>query len=394
MSGSIESYFDEVGGIESFEPVLPVPAVGPPTPGNWRFPLIAADDLPDLEVQWLVEDILPALGFAVLYGRPGSFKTFVALYVATMIAATMSAFGRRTRAGCVVYVAAEGAAGLKRRYQALRRTYDLPNGIPLHFLRSAVDLRNEGVAAEFIAEVLAQCGEPVLIVFDTLARNFGGGNENASEDMGAFVANVDLIRTRLGAAALIVHHTGKDESKGSRGHSSLLGAVDTELEVTRTSEDGAETRTGKLHVTKQKDGEDGISFLYRLDVVPFETPEGFKPRTSLVVVPDDSAPASAAKTKPLTGHKRTAFEALKLAIAEAGERPSAERIPRDAMCVRTSVWRQFFRQIAGLDGKAAEQPFRRARDGLIETLHIGGWGDWYWIPEAYKKNLQPLKHPS
>ena len=73
-----------------------------------------------------------------------------------------------------------------------------------------------------------------LVVIDTLARALAGGNENAPEDMGALIGNAKRIQEATGAAVLFVHHSGKDTSRGSRGHSSLKGAADLEIEVTRT----------------------------------------------------------------------------------------------------------------------------------------------------------------
>jgi len=54
-----------------------------------------------------------------------------------------------------------------------------------------------------------------------------------------------------------VHHAGKDAARGSRGHSLLHCAVDTEIEVTRNS---GHTAT----VTKQRDGATGEQVVFRL----------------------------------------------------------------------------------------------------------------------------------
>ncbi|TFH43867.1 MAG: hypothetical protein E4H01_11535, partial [Lysobacterales bacterium] len=101
-----------------------------------------------------------------------------------------------------------------------------------------------------------------LIIVDTLARTFAGGNENSSEDMGAFIAIIDYLREKTDSAILAVHHSGKDTSRGTRGHSSLFGAVDAEFEVrkVRTAPAvGPGQGAGTFSVTKQKDGLDGWS---------------------------------------------------------------------------------------------------------------------------------------
>jgi RecA-family ATPase len=85
---------------------------------------------------------------------------------------------------------------------------------------------------DLIAEVARQTDKRVvLVVIDTLARAMAGGNENASEDMGAFVRNVDRVRSATSAHTMIVHHSGKNKAAGARGHSSLRAATDTEIEI-------------------------------------------------------------------------------------------------------------------------------------------------------------------
>ena len=50
--------------------------------------------------------------------------------------------------------------------------------------------------------------------------------------MGLFVERCARIQD-TGAHVLLIHHTGKDELKGARGSSALLGAVDVEVEITK-----------------------------------------------------------------------------------------------------------------------------------------------------------------
>ena len=100
-----------------------------------------------------------------------------------------------------------------------------------------IDLRSGKADANaliaLIREVETEFGEAcVLLVIDTLSRAMAGGDENSSTDMAQFVANVDRIRDATKSHVLVIHHTGKDKTKGARGHSSLRAAADTELEVT------------------------------------------------------------------------------------------------------------------------------------------------------------------
>lgn len=265
-----------------------------------RIHLIPWDDLPEIKVRWLIKDLIPAGGFSALYGKPGSYKSFVALYLAAAIATGSEAFGRETTQGDVIYIAGEGGAGLKKRRDALMRKYDLAPGTRVHFLRAQLNLRStEDDAAALVLAIRALNLNPALVIIDTLARAFAGGNENASEDMGAFITVTGKLQEALGhPTILVVHHSGKDEARGMRGHSALLGAVDTELEVVKLTEDDAPERAGKVTVTKQKDGEDGFSLTYCLEFV--QTGAVDPTEGSLVVVPGDppKAPAKDGKGWP------------------------------------------------------------------------------------------------
>ncbi|MFA5677387.1 MAG: AAA family ATPase [Pseudomonas sp.] len=86
---------------------------------------------------------------------------------------------------------------------------------------------------DVIERVANETGEtPQLIVIDTLARNFSG-DENSAGDISKFINHLDEIRFRWGASVLIVHHSGKNPGRGSRGSTALTGAVDAEYEFTR-----------------------------------------------------------------------------------------------------------------------------------------------------------------
>ncbi len=102
-------------------------------------------------------------------------------------------------------------------------------------------------------------GKCALVVVDTLARAFAGGNENDNRDMGGFVKNVDRIRRALGTAVLIVHHAGKNAAAGARGHSSLRAATDTEIEIVNGTDGSREIR-----ITKQRDLEAGPPIRFAL----------------------------------------------------------------------------------------------------------------------------------
>src|SRR5204863_5294247 len=132
----------------------------------------------------------------------------------------------------VLYIAAEAGRGIENRVAAVKQQTTFPETMPFVALTAPIDLCTEEADTEkLIAAVQGvDLGVPVeLIVVDTLSRVMAGGNENQPDHMGAFVRNIDRLRAATGATILIVHHTGKDTSRGARGHSSLRAATDTEI---------------------------------------------------------------------------------------------------------------------------------------------------------------------
>lgn len=338
--------------------------------------------LEDVPTQWLVDGLIPQQSMTALYGRPGSYKSFVALYIALAVSCGMACFGRSAVPGPVVYIMAEGGAGAYRRTRALEAVYGAENPA-VAFLRHPLDLRSsvaDAVALVNAIETLAL--KPALVVLDTLARNFGGGNENSSEDMGAFIATVDKLRHRLGCAVIIVHHSGKDEARGMRGHSMLLGAVDTELEVVKISDDDAPDRLGEMTVTKQKDGEDGFKIGYQMREVPLG--DG---KTSLAVVPVAPEEMPRRKAK-LNAYEDAALRDLVALVNTAG-RPMTVRV-RGAITERRCVPLDDAREhcakgalgqlLAEIGNPASRrQKLKRTLDALLEKSVIGTDTGNLWI---------------
>ncbi len=69
---------------------------------------------------------------------------------------------------------------------------------------------------------------------DTLNRSAPDADENSSKDMGLIIDGMKKIQSQCEGLVICVHHTGKDVSKGLRGHSSLLAALDSAIQVERT----------------------------------------------------------------------------------------------------------------------------------------------------------------
>jgi hypothetical protein len=129
----------------------------------------------------------------------------------------------------VVYVAGEGVGGLAQRVAVWRQYHELARlRAPFYIIPDTVNLLEPATPGVLLASLALRDDQaPALVIIDTLARTMVGGDENGTRDMGAFIANADQIRRATGATVLIVHHTGKDTSRGERGSSALRAAADT-----------------------------------------------------------------------------------------------------------------------------------------------------------------------
>lgn len=227
------------------------------------FPLLA---LAEIGLQgppeWRIDKLLPKVGFGVIYGASGTFKSFVTLDMALTVATGLAWRGQRVEAAPAAYVAGEGTYGIQNRV-VVWREHRYKGDAPFYLAPVAsnfLDPANVRLVAERLKAL-----EIKFVVVDTLARSFGGGDENSSQDMGRFIAACDFIRDECGTFVLAVHHTGKDEQKGERGSNALRGAADVRLNVSR----GIGDMSAIIHVQKQKDSEDGQR--YRIRLVQAET---------------------------------------------------------------------------------------------------------------------------
>lgn len=182
---------------------------------------------------WTVDDILSKPSVAMLYGPPGIYKTFVALSWGLCVATDTPWEGAslyRVDAGPVIYVAAEGAYGLTPRIDAWESWYQ-STAKNVRWCPGPINLMSATQVDAFIQ--VARDDQPALVVFDTLARCMTGGDENSAKDVGIAVENLGHISRQLDATALVVHHSRKDGS-GYRGSSAMEGAVDTNIEMSRS----------------------------------------------------------------------------------------------------------------------------------------------------------------
>lgn len=215
--------------------------------------------LADPDVPYLVRGILPRRGVAVIYGPPASGKTFVGMDLIFSLACGMRFwFCIPIKMAPVAYVPLEGHGGIKKRIKAWQRHNGVDLGDRVQIWAEPFRLDDQGDIDALAQEAVALLGKGCVIVIDTLAQAMAGFDENSSAEMGAAIAGAQRLASLVEGLVILIHHSGKDPTKGMRGHSSLLGALDASIEVSAK----ASGRTWK--VRKSKDGEAGQEYAFDL----------------------------------------------------------------------------------------------------------------------------------
>lgn len=217
-------------------------------------------------IDWLVEGYLEADALGMLYGPSGGGKSFVAVSLACSIATGTPWFGCKVKQGAVFYIAGEGHQGLARRFAAWSKATGvaITKDTPLFKSNRAV-LMLDSAAAEKLKEevkrlVLETGHVPSFIVIDTLARNFGDGDENKQQDANRFIEAMDELRREFGCHVETVHHSGHEMDR-ARGSSVFKAAMDQELWVK------GQGGLLELSVTKMKDAEIPESRRFRISQI-------------------------------------------------------------------------------------------------------------------------------
>lgn len=325
----------------------------PDEPVVRRLDYVLADTLADGDEQFddeLIEGTLGRGAMAVLYGDSNSGKTFAAIDIGAAVCRGVDWLGRPTDSGLVVYLATESPASVQMRLRAYQRYHGVrvPGFV---IVRSPINLfdgdADTTAVISLVGELESEHGIKVaLIIGDTLARLAVGANENAGEDMGVVVRNIDAIRAATGAAFLVIHHTGKDAAKGMRGWSGLRAATDTEIEV--TVDEATSLRSAEI--TKQRDlpGK-GDRIGFRLVPVVLGENRWGTERGSCVVVPSD-APAKPSRGKRPSEIAGAIVEALTQHGAGMLKGSMAKHF--DGRYTRSAVYRELQKMVG--DGRLIE----------------------------------------
>lgn len=199
---------------------------------------------------WLINDFLPKEGYALMFGAPSTYKTFLALDIALSIAAGYvdnPVWPGVEACGPVGFVVGEGRSQIRKRVRAWEQVHFHGEQVENFILIDPVPNVSED-PDQFLS--LLDKVSPIgyeMVVMDTVGRAMQGVNENAQEHASSFTRMVGEIQHNFGTSVLALHHTGKGDTKTARGSSVFRADVDTEIRVEN------EGKIVTLTMTKQKD---------------------------------------------------------------------------------------------------------------------------------------------
>jgi hypothetical protein len=339
-----------------------------PAKPSVAFKFVAVGDLQFHPPEYIVQDLIETESLGLIFGDPGCGKSFIAVDLALSVATGADFHGRATTQGPVFFIAGEGHNGLARRFAAWAQENGTKlTDVPLFKSERAaqfLDMANAAAVAAAVDNLASVHGRPALIVIDTVARNFGAGDENSTQSMGEFITAIDDLKARYpGCTVLLIHHSGHADKQRARGAMALKGALDFEF---RAEKDGPRMM---MTNTKTKDAEPPETMHFTLEGV--DLGEG----ASSAVLRETDAPQG---QKKLTPTQKMAMETYTDAAAEAGAWDNG-----GFRGVHVDDWRpRFYSKHTGDTAESKKKAFQRVRGDLVEKGQLVVTDDVYFTKDA------------
>ena len=325
-------------------------------------------------IQFLIDGLIPQGSLSMLFGDPGCGKSFLAIDIAMCIATGSRFHSKPVKRGAVIYIAGEGYRGLTQRAWAWAAHKEIPiESAEIYISRSSVDIPDDDAREKLTSEIYSLLGDnrkPELIVLDTVARNFGGNDENSTRDMGAFITAVDAINAEFDCTTLLVHHTGHADKSRARGAIALKGALDNEYRLSKNDE------FLTLECTKAKDFEEPKGMRFMLQ--PLELQTGGDIIESAIIKLRDNAFERKRLTKTDQRYLKSFFKAY--------DHIYADREPGQSLSLHLEEWRDFYLPRSTADKHESKmKDFLRCRTALVNKDILTVLDDVYsWTPLTYQ----------
>ena len=214
------------------------------------------DEDVEMFTDYAIKGMLHLGEVVTVYGPSNVGKSLVALEILQHVCKGHALGSRRARKGSIVYIAAEAPISIKRRAKAL----GLTRADGAFFIGDEpIDLLDTCSIAQTIQYLkkLDTSEKLRVVVIDTFSLAIPDADENSATAMSQAISNAKRIALDLKVCVILVHHEGKDDSRGPRGSTAIKAGVDVELKLERSDEfvqlAGAKMRDGL--VTEKMDFE-------------------------------------------------------------------------------------------------------------------------------------------
>ncbi len=353
-----------------------------------------------------VKGLWPRCGLCFVGGPSMSGKSFWTLDALARVCRGEPVLGRKSVPAGTLYIASEGAHGVRKRIKALREKIGGLGGA-FQFIGQAPNLRSEDdladlreTMADAQAAMRAKGLELGVVAIDTLSASIPGADENSAADMSPVLHALQGMAAELGLLVLVIAHTGKDETRGLRGWSGLLANADGLIML--ESPEGA-TRVGS--VVKVKDGESGDRFAFELRRVVLGTDDDGDEISSCVIEETEAPEGNRGGRKPnkAAGNAELVLTAFGRTLADRPRAVNAPGAPAGVYGVELNDLRAMAYKI-GVGGGDAEIPadaspderkrletkwhdqrkkdFKRALEQLLTSRKLRQEGTLVWLFDA------------
>lgn len=324
--------------------------------------------------EWRVESVLPTSGLAVIFGASGAGKSFLWFDLVAAIAEGGKWFGYSTKPCRILCMVLEGYAGLRQRIRAWEEHNERKYPDSVYFVKDEFALNNDDSVGNLQSAIKVANGFDIVVI-DTLNRAAPGADENSSTAMSKLIEAANKLQKTTGGLVVFIHHSGKDEGRGMRGHGSLHAATDSVIELKRYKEN---EHGWKL--IKSKDSEDGATHSFRLTKIEFDEEAGLG--SSLAVEPLGSASEAfnrSVDAKPKGKNQVIVLERISLMLTNStqyGQGGASQKTP----CVKI---KNLLDLVKADIPAPSDRQLERAKDALkalVKTGLIRQGEDWLWKP--------------
>jgi putative DNA primase/helicase len=352
-----------VVAVDPPKPVEPLPA---------RFDLLTPQQVQlRPRLPWAVLHAVPLWGLMSIYGPSGCGKSFLTIDLAAALGEGRDWFDHRVRKACrVVYLALEGAEGIRQRIEAWEKFHSRQFPVNVRFVFDAFRINDRNNVLH-LAAAIDEAGGADVVIIDTLNRAAPDMDENSSRDMGMSLEGGKELQSMIGGVVVYVSHTGKDATRGLRGHSSLFAALDAAIEVTRTADNR------EWSIAKSKDGSDGQVHRFHLEVVDLGEDDDGEPITSCVVRHDDT-PLTMRPKLPQGKNQKIVYDAL-VPLFKASNCFGKAGAPPIRPCITFEEAINGSRDRIPTDPKRRTERAQQAITGLVASGVLGANEGWLWL---------------